>query len=144
MPITELATSSLQSSQTSARHQLAELTVVAWRDPVVESQPGAIPTWSDDALVWWTPSVGPTGMLMAHRFAAHASEGPTTWAAADLAATFGMSGGISRLIHTLARLERFGIISCDRSTIAVRLMLAPLTRRQRAGLPGYLADAADG
>lgn len=49
------------------------LVVVAWHDPVVESAPDAIPTASDEALVWWTPLVGPTGMVMAHRFATYAA-----------------------------------------------------------------------
>ena len=142
MPTTDTTPRS-QPPVTIEGEQLGQLTVVAWRDPVVEGHPDAIPTCSDDALVWWTPSVGPTGMLMAHRFAAYAIDGPTTWTVADLAATFGMGGSSSRLVRTLARLERFGIISCDGTTIAVRLMLAPLTRRQRAGLPRYLADAAD-
>jgi len=47
----------------------------------------------------------------------------------------------SRLDHTLTRLERFGIITRRGAVIAVRLMLAPLTRRQREALPAYLADA---
>ncbi len=142
MPITN-PIPRLQSTAPNEVRQLVELTVIAWRDPVVENHPAAIPTCSDDALIWWTPSVGPTGMLMAHRFAAYASEGPTAWAVADLAATFGMRGGSGRLVHTLARLKRFGIISSHDTTVAVRLMLAPLTRRQRACLPGYLADAAE-
>lgn len=122
---------------------VGELTVTAWRDPVVEGLPGAIATCSDEALIWWTPSVGPTAMLMAHRFAAYAVEGPTTWTVPDIAATFGMGASGSRVVHTLARLERFGIVASHGSSIAVRLMLAPLTRRQRACLPGYLADALD-
>lgn len=129
--------------QAAAAIDNQQFTVVAWRDPVVELLPDAVPTCSDEALVWWTPSVGPTGMLMAHRFAAYAGEGPTMWTAAEVAATFGMSGGSSRLLRTLGRLERFGIIACQDGTIAVRLMLAPLTRRQRAQLPEYLAEALD-
>lgn len=120
-----------------------EFTVIAWRDPVVEEAPGSITTWSDEALIWWTPSVGPTSMLMAHRLAAYATQGPTTWTATDLAATFGMGTSRTRLDHTLDRLERFGIITRHGTSIAVRLMLAPLTRRQRETLPGYLADGLD-
>jgi len=117
------------------------LVVVAWHDPVVESAPDAIPTASDEALVWWTPLVGPTGMVMAHRFATYATTGPTTWTAEEVCATFGMGHANSRLDHTLTRLERFGIITRRGAVIAVRLMLAPLTRRQREALPAYLADA---
>ena len=117
------------------------LVVVAWHDPVVESAPDAIPTASDEALVWWTPLVGPTGVVMAHRFATYAATGPTTWTIEEVCATFGMGHANSRLDHTLTRLERFGIITRRGPVIAVRLMLAPLTRRQREALPAYLADA---
>lgn len=123
--------------------EVSALTVVAWRDPLVETMPGAIPTASDQALVWWTPSVGPTGMLMAYRFATYAADGPSQWTVPDIAATFGMGNGRGRVMHSLARLERFGIVLCHGSEVAVRLMLAPLTRRQRLCLPGYLADAVD-
>jgi hypothetical protein len=117
-----------------------ELTVRAWHDPMVEAIPGAIPTASDEALIWWTPSVGPTGMLMAHRFATYAAEGLTVWTVADIAATFGMGTATRRVFHTLDRLERFGLVSVTGTSIAVRLTLAPLSARQRARLPQYLAD----
>ena len=123
--------------------EVSTLTVVAWQDPLVETMPGAMPTASDQALVWWTPSVGPTGILMAHRFAAYAVDGPSQWTVPDIAATFGMGNSRGRVMHPLARLERFGIVSCHGSEVAVRLMLAPLTRRQRVSLPGYLTDALD-
>ncbi|MCZ7537299.1 MAG: hypothetical protein M5T61_16245 [Acidimicrobiia bacterium] len=66
------------------------VTVIAWRDPIVESAPGAIATDSDDALVWYTPSIGTIGMAMAHRFARHAADGPSTWTIDDIARTFGL------------------------------------------------------
>jgi len=128
---------------TVAEVEIPTLSVVAWRDPVVESLPGSISTASDHALVWWTPIVGPTGILMAHRFATYAADGPSEWTVADVTATFGMGNSRGRLVHTLTRLERFGIVSCRGSEVAVRLMLAPLTRRQQMSLPGYLADAFD-
>ncbi len=120
-----------------------ELTVVAWRDPVVEHAPGAIPTASDDALVWYVPSVGTIGMVMAHRFARHTTDGPSRWRVEDIARTFGMGTSTSRVAHVLDRLERFGIIRRHDETVAVRLWLAPLTYRQRGQLPGYLAAAYD-
>ena len=66
---------------------------------------------------------------------------PTTWTIEEVCATFGMGHANSRLDHTLTRLERFGIITRRGPVIAVRLMLAPLTRRQREALPAYLCDA---
>ena len=97
------------------------LIVVAWHDPVVESAPDAIPTASDEALVWWTPLVGPTGVVMAHRFALYAATGPTTWSIEAVCATFG-NGATTR-------------------ALTMEFTRAPLTRRQREALPTYLANA---
>ncbi|MGE0795469.1 MAG: hypothetical protein AB7O29_09005 [Acidimicrobiia bacterium] len=134
-------TTSTPSEPTSTADELTPrtLAVVAYPDPVVESAPGAIPTASDDALIWWTPSVGPTAMLMAHRFATYAADGPSSWSLDDLAQTFGAGQSTSRMTHTLDRLERFGIIVRRGDIVGVRLWLPPLTARQQARLPEYLA-----
>ncbi|HEX6418908.1 MAG TPA: hypothetical protein VFZ77_10445 [Acidimicrobiales bacterium] len=120
-----------------------ELTVIAWPDPVIEGLPGAMPTASDDALVWWTPFVGTIGMVMAHRFAAQAADGPSRWSIEDIAGTFGIAATPARVLRVIDRLERFAIIRRRGNTIAVRLWLPPLTERQRRRLPAYLADAWD-
>lgn len=117
------------------------VTVIAWPDPVIDDAAGSIPTASDDALIWWTPTIGPTAMLMAHRFATYAADGPSVWPLVDLAQTFSLGQSLGRVTHTLDRLARFGIVARHGDTVAVRLMLAPLTARQRVRLPGYLADA---
>lgn len=117
------------------------ITVIAWPDPVVDNAAGSIPTASDDALIWWTPTIGPTAALMAHRFATYAADGPSVWPLADLAQTFGLGQALGRVTRTLDRLDRFGIVARHGDTVAVRLMLAPLSARQRVRLPGYLADA---
>lgn len=119
------------------------VTVVAWHDLTVEQAPGAVPTDSDDALVWYTPSVGTIGMAMAHRFARHAATGPSTWTIEDIARTFGIGPSPTRVARSLDRLERFGLVRRTGHTVAVRLWLAPLTSRQRCALPGYLAAAYD-
>lgn len=119
------------------------LTVIAWHDPTVEQASGAMPTDSDDALVWYTPSVGTIGMAMAHRFARHATTGPSTWTIEDIARTFGIGPSPARVARSLDRLERFGIVHRTGRTVAVRLWLAPLSYRQQCGLPGYLAAAYD-
>jgi hypothetical protein len=119
------------------------LTVVAWRDPVIDSTPGAMRTDSDDALVWYTPSVGTIGMAMAHRFARHATTGPSTWTIEDIARTFGIGPSPARVGRSLDRLERFGLIRRTGPVVAVRLWLAPLTDRQRCHLPAYLAAVYD-
>lgn len=119
------------------------VTVIAWHDPVVEAAPGAIRTDSDDALVWYTPSVGTIGMAMAHRFARHAADGTSCWTVEDVARTFGLGPSVARVQRSLERLERFGIIRRHGHAIAVRLWLGPLNYRQRCGLPAYLAHVYD-
>ncbi len=119
-----------------------KITVVAWLDPVLDAVPGAHLTASDDALVWYTPLLGPSAMLMAHRFAGYAAEGPSTWTIADVARTFGLGAAVGRVAHIFDRLERFGVITHqDANIVAVRLLLPPLRARQRLLLPAYLADA---
>jgi len=119
------------------------ITIIAWRDPLVENAPGAIITNSDDTLVWYTPFLGTIGVAMAHRFAHYAADGPSTWTIDDIARTFGLGASAARVQRSLERLERFGIARRHDHTIAVRLWLAPLTYRQRCQLPTYLADAYD-
>lgn len=119
------------------------LTVLAWPDPTVEQTPRAIPTDSDEALVWYTPSVGTIGMAIAHRFARYAHDGPSTWTVEDIARTFGIGPSPARVLRSLDRLERFGIVRRNGHTVHVRLWLAPLTFRQRCQLPAYLAAAFD-
>jgi hypothetical protein len=119
------------------------LAVIAWHDPTVEQATGAMPTDSDEALVWYTPSIGTIGMAMAHRFARHATTGPSTWTVEDIALTFGIGPSAARVARSLDRLERFGIARRTGRTLAMRLWLAPLTYRQRCALPGYLAAADD-
>ena len=136
-----MTTTSTPSTRTSTTENLTPRTiaVVAYPDPVIEATPGAILTASDDALIWWTPSVGPTAMLMAHRFATYAAEGPSTWSLLDLAQTFGAGSSTGRTLHTLDRLERFGVIVRRGDIVGIRLWLPPLTARQQARLPEYLA-----
>jgi len=116
-------------------------TVDAWHDPIVEAAAGAVRTDTDDALVWYTPSIGTIGMAMAHRFARHATDGPSLWTIEDIALTFGIGNSAARVWRSLDRLDRFGIINRTGDRIAVRLWLAPLTQRQIAQLPPYLAAA---
>ena len=117
------------------------LTVDAWHDPLVETAAGAMRTDSDDALVWYTPTIGTIGMAMAHRFSRHASDGPSCWTIEDIARTFGIGSSAGRVWHSIDRLERFGIIRRTGDLLAVRLWLPPLPARMQAQLPGYLADA---
>ena len=115
------------------------LTVVAWPDAAVDNQPGSIETASNDALIWMTPIVGTIGMVCANRWASYAASGPTSWSVEDIARTFGIGQSVSRVVHTLDRLERYGLIRRESRMIGVRLWLPKLNAHQLAQLPDYLA-----
>ena len=117
----------------------SDIAVVAWPDPVVDHAVGAIPTASDEALLWWASTLGPSALLIARHLAIYAAEGPSTWPLDELGRTFGISVGVVQ--HTLDRLVRFGVANRRGHEVAVRLMLPPLTRRQFERLPRYLAAA---
>ncbi len=118
--------------------------VHAWRDETVESNPLAIRTASDEALVWFVPSIGPLGMVLAHRWATYAATGSSTWAVDDIARTFGIGESVTRVRQPIDRLEKFGIIGRHGRDIWVRLWLPPLGFRQQSRLPAYLAAVYPG
>lgn len=130
---------------TNAKRIAAEpettIAVLAWRDQVVERHPESHPTASTETLVWWTPILGPTATLMAHRFAGYVERiDRVEFSLGDLSRTFGMAGSVSRVRTALGRLERFGVVSVADETVFVRVALPPLTRRQSDQLPPYLAE----
>jgi hypothetical protein len=117
------------------------ITVTAWRDHIVESHPESHPTAVNDTLVWWTPILGPTATLMAHRLAGHVAKGgERQFTLAELARTFGMGRSSGRIRTALIRLERFRVVSVNGNTVAVRIALPPLTTRQIEQLPPYLVE----
>ncbi len=118
----------------------ATVTVTAWRDEVVEADPRSHPTSSSDTLVWWTPILGPSATLLAHRFAGYAARGgQQEFTLGDIARTLGMGQSTSRVRSTIDRLARFGVVNVFGQTVHVRLALPPLTERQAQQLPTYLA-----
>jgi len=129
------------------RRQLAlspepALTIVAWRDALVENHPDSIATHSDEMLVWWTPILGPSATLMAHQLALLTLKGAThRFAQAELAQTFGLGVTSGRLHAVLERLHRFGVVCIEDHTVAVRLAMPPMSIRHQRRLPGYLALA---
>lgn len=140
MSVTEQST-----APTNAKRILAEpsttITVLAWRDQLVESHPESHPTASIETLVWWTPILGPTATLIAHRFAGYAAQGTEVeFSFADLSRTFGMGSSLTRVRAALLRLERFRVISVNDGTVFVRIALPPLTRHQLDQLPPYLRE----
>jgi hypothetical protein len=119
-----------------------EITVTAWRDPLVEEH--GWPAHSDDTLVWLAPILGPSCVVVLHRLGRYAAEGDSTWEPAVLAATFGLSVGEGRnspFAKTLARLAQFDMVGLHPPFVAVRLAVGPLPRRWIDRLPAYLADA---
>ena len=116
------------------------VTVHPWHDPIVEANPLAVPTASDEAMIFRIPSVGCLAMSMAFRFASYAAQAPSTWAVDDIALTFGLRESVARVRHALDRLEGFNIIQREGRTVWVRLWLPPLGYRQQSKLPRYLAQ----
>jgi hypothetical protein len=117
------------------------ITVVAWHDPVIEQASGAIATTSDEFLIWWGNTLGPTALLVARHLALYATEGESEWPLDQLAGTYGVS--VATIGRTLDRLARFVIVARHGSTIAVRLIAGPLSQRQVDRLPRYLAEARE-
>lgn len=108
-----------------------------WIDPLAA---GGFDADSDDALVYLAPFLGPTSVLLLHRISRYlVPPAIDTWALDDLAATFGVTP--SKLIASLARLERFGMIRTVDTHIEVRTQVPPLPARHIERMPTYLAAA---
>ena len=117
------------------------ITVVAWRDPVVEAMPDATLTATNDTLVFQLPVLGPTATLIAHRLAGYAALGePRQFTMGDLARTFGLANSTARVQASLRRLEDFDVVKINGDVVAIRLALPPLAAHRRRQLPGYLAE----
>jgi hypothetical protein len=118
------------------------LTIVAWRDELVEQHPDSIATDSDEMLVWWTPILGPSATLMVHQLALLVRTGTShTFSQAELGQTFGLGISSGRLHAVLERLHRFGAAHVDDTAVAVRLAMPPMSIRHQRRLPAYLALA---
>ena len=119
----------------------ARITVVAWHDKVVEAHADSHATSSIETLMWWTPILGPTATLMVHRFAGYVARGgEVQFSYGDLARTLGLGSSTRRAQAAVDRLARFRIVTVTDDIVQVRTMLPPLTRRQLAQLPPYLAE----
>jgi hypothetical protein len=116
------------------------ISIVAWHDPIIERRPHTFRADTDHALLYWTPVIGPTGVLIMHRLARYASaRTDITFTIDELASSFGVAP--SRIIVNLRRLEeKFGLIVWHDNTIGVRLVLPPLSRSHLRKLPSYLAE----
>lgn len=88
---------------------------------------GVIFTHSDEALAIWTPVLGPTAMLLAHRLAGDVDrDGPTAYGLDELAADLGVASG--KVSAAIKRLSRYDVAIVDDERIAIRLILGKPTR----------------
>lgn len=108
------------------------LTVVAWRDPLVEAsghRPG-----SPYVEAVWLGTLGPSTTLCWQRLSRLAATGPGTQIdTADLSRSLGLGDGLGRnapVSRTLARMVAFGAATRTGDTLAVRLALADVPDRQ--------------
>src|SRR4051812_30166844 len=122
------------------------LHVVAWPDAVVERF-GHAPR-SVYVETYWLPILGPSATWAMRRLTAwlDAEPGGYDLQLCDLGRELGLGSGTGRnasLIRTLARLVAFGMATPLGDALAVRRMLAPLTRKQVRSLPDSLAARHD-
>lgn len=120
----------------------AQLTVVAWPDPVIDVL-GFLPHDPYSELVW-TPTLGPSAVLAWRRMAGmliHRPDGYTL-DVSDFGQTLGLggTGQHSTVSRTLRRLAQFGLASFqDQDTYAVRRRIPPASGSQLRRLnPGLL------
>jgi|1186.fasta_scaffold158999_3 excisionase family DNA binding protein len=81
-----------------------------------------MPTNSDWAIGMWTPKLGPTAMLLAHRLAGDViNGGPTTYRLDRLARNLGV--GEAKVTASLKRLHRCDVALVGDGVVAIRLTL---------------------
>jgi hypothetical protein len=122
------------------------LRIVPWRDEVVERF-GHAPR-GIYVETYWLPILGPSATWAMRRLTAWLDAEPDGYdlQLCDLGRELGLGSGTGRnasLIRTLARLVAFGMATPLGDALAVRRMLAPLTRKQVRSLPDALAARHD-
>lgn len=116
------------------------------------STPGGYPLGGQYHRNFWLPTVGPSTVcvheLLAGWAAAHPD--PQTVDVDELAARVGLPGGTGwhrPILHTLRRLAGFRLadvdLDVDPATVAVRIDVPGLTRRQVAHLPASVRALHD-
>jgi len=106
-----------------------EIKAVAHPRPV-----DGMPTNSDWAIGMWTPTLGPTAMLLAHRLAGDVlNGGPTTYQLRELARWLGV--GDAKVTSSIKRLHRGNVALVGDGVVAIRLTL-PQPRRAQPWPPG--------
>ena len=122
------------------------LTIVVWHDAVVENF-GYAPR-SPYVETYWLPILGPSATWAMRRLTAWLDATPDGYdlSLSDFGRELGLGSGTGRnaaVVRTLSRLVVFGLATPRGDEFAVRVMLAPLTRRQLLQLPTALAAQHD-
>ncbi len=122
------------------------LTIVAWHDPIVEDL-GYAPR-SPYVETYWLPILGPSATWAMRRLTAWLDAAPDGYdvSLAEFGRELGLGAGTGRnaaVIRTLSRLANFAMVAPLGTALAVRMMFAPLTRRQVQTLPDALAAQHD-
>lgn len=120
------------------------LTVVAWRDPVVETV--GHDACGDYVELFWLGTLGPTATWLLRRLAVSVINHPdgSTIDVAGLATALGLGsehGRSATLYKALNRLVIFGLARHIGDAIAVRSIVPPLTMKQISRLPTHLQRA---
>ncbi|MFM7755809.1 MAG: hypothetical protein ACKO84_03515 [Actinomycetota bacterium] len=134
----------VRSSSVSALLQSATLTVVPWRDPVVERL--GHDACGDYVELFWLGSLGPTATWLLRRLAVAVVTHPegTVINLADLALGLGLgpdTGPTGSFGRSLGRLVMFGLARIDHDHLAVRSIVPPVPYKQVARLPNHLQMA---
>lgn len=122
------------------------LAIVPWPDAVVERF-GHAPR-SVYVETYWLPVLGPSATWAMRRLTAWLDAEPIGYdlQLSDFSRELGLGPGTGRhsaLIRTLTRIVAFGMATPLGEALAVRRMMAPLTRRQVQSLPAALAARHD-
>jgi hypothetical protein len=122
------------------------LTIVVWHDAVVENF-GYAPR-SPYVETYWLPILGPSATWAMRRLTAWLDAEPDGYelSLSEFGRELGLGAGTGRnaaVVRTLARLVVFGMATPRGDEFAVRVMLAPLTRKYVQQLPDALAAQHD-
>ncbi len=124
----------------------SELAVIPWSDPMLERF--GLDPCGQYVERFWVSVLGPTSTLLLRRLAQALEEQPegfmldtTAWAIELGVGTKGGKHG--PFWRSLERCCRFGIVTRNGSTVAVRTRLPQLSMRQVARLPPHLKAAHD-
>lgn len=125
---------------------VSSLRIEAWPDPLVEAH-GHDPR-SGYVSQFWLPIVGPSALVAAQFLVEGLDHSPAGYdvelvALGQALGLPGRGGNQSKIARTLDRLVAFGLASFHATSTPlyrVRLAWPPLTQRQLARLPAFLAE----